>query len=317
MCLFMLKIPVLAQEDTIDIGSHDGSVESNFTADNLIANGVTVSLPANLDLHYYENYDAFVAKGEVCVGGRLKPTAAVSVFIPREIVYTNTNSKDTVVGYAKFGQAIEERCVASWNAEEVDAKTIKTVLIQVPADTIPTNGSYHTSVEFEIKTGLLGMDTELCIPEEIDGSDIVQTNEASYSWKEGMAYPKSINLSKIEPIQNNNTPFYATKDASYENVHYIELGSGNGKLIYKKGWLSQFPNLKAVILPKNLQSYQIDGTSSFVKGMSEEGAEICVPHIMYRGTTDEWSSSFASQFRNNFDLANLVTIHCQDGKIIY
>lgn len=300
-------------------GTHSGETPSTMTIkENLIADGATVTLPADLNLTYNETYDAFVARGYVQVQGELRPTTMISVSLNQILTYKNANSDRTLTGYANFGNKVGNLCVASWNAEQVEEEgSSKPITIQVPADPIVEAGDYNASVEFEIQVESLGIRNEICEPTKISAENGIQANPTSYSWNEDCIHYKSINLANLTPINQQSTPFYATNDNVCTTLRYLEIGAGNGKITYTRNWLSSFPNLTALVIPAELKSYQLEGALSFAKEIEDGGFQFYVPHIMYRGTCDAWKALSDAEDWNFGDNHNIVTIHCTDGTLIY
>jgi hypothetical protein len=55
----------------------------------------------------------------------------------------------------------------------------------------------------------------------------------------------------------------------------------------------------------------------FVKDLDENNQFVYVPHIVYRGTIEEWKALSGSDDWVFGNISNVVTVHCTDGVLYY
>lgn len=96
------------------------------------------------------------------------------------------------------------------------------------------------------------------------------------------------------------------------------------------------PNLQTIIIPsdvtsENFRRYTVDGANKsllnsvevtgdatvFIKDMNESNRFLYIPNIVFRGTTGEWKALSGHSDWTFGNMANIVTVYCTNGELIY
>jgi hypothetical protein len=102
-----------------------------------------------------------------------------------------------------------------------------------------------------------------------------------------------------------------------------------------ESWAFIYKNLQVLVIPGDMQTKQLNynsltGTTLFpdsdikvgnalvfAKDINELDQFIYVPHIVYRGTTEEWKALSGKDDWTFGNIGNVVAVHCTDGVLYY
>jgi len=231
----------------------------------------------------------------------------------------------------------------------------KTVSINVLGTEVHTFGDYEAIMEVDIAMGIAGHLRSLCDPttsvkavcasvQGDTGIGSLQNPEALEIWNlNNLTVEASGNVSKVllETGANDST------------VTQIEMGTGE---IYYGGnvqlkdpetitsWIMNCPSLQLLVVPSEITTTQlhacydqnisdigivdynnqkfydsyaeVGNALSFVKGV-RNGLYVYVPHIVFRGTKEQWKTLSGTSDWIFGNASNAVTVHCTDGKLLY
>lgn len=350
-----------------------GTVPSGFNADeSIIGAGAVVTLPATLNLVYNESYDTFYSKDTVTTSGSINDASEVVIDVPESVTYTGLNTSATVKGFVKFGND----CRRTWNSSQVTASDTEDILIQVSPTDVTKPDDYSATVNFVIKTAIVGMCHPVNIPTpatELKGTPYTSSDDricTRYVFNSSNALDMpAINLNGLDGWCDCFTMSVDTVFPNNSTVKYIEL-SESSKFLgvshffvssplsrpvsyakndmysnYLSTWIMGLKGLQVIVVPEGITSEQLHNSYNkmtelldfsyhdktlidtgetvgdatfFVKDIDAANNKwIYVPNIVYRGTMEEWKAlSLYDDWQFN-NAANLVTVHCADGKLYY
>jgi hypothetical protein len=167
----------------------------------------------------------------------------------------------------------------------------------------------------------------------------------------GISYATSVSENRFEPVAYNNNIA-----VNCSNVKYIQLAVGSEDYFVSynadkytstsnvdfetavkqcTSWLFIYHNVQVLIIPEDAKAKQfhVKGITSsitfpdsnvkvgnalcFAKDIDENNQFVYVPHIVYRGTIEQWKALSGEDDWVFGNISNVVTVHCTDGVLYY
>ena len=144
-----------------------------------------------------------------------------------------------------------------------------------------------------------------------DGEDLLVPRQASSTTAYG-SY-KSYNLVNVFMNCPELTTVVVPGDITKGQLRMYLHDRGSGLNHYPEFTVSNYS--EKILLDKNVV---VGDAICFVKGIDSNNNWIYVPNIVYRGTKEQWKALSANGEDWVFgNAANIVTVHCTDGKLYY
>lgn len=145
------------------IMSKDVQVDSNFNIPIQDLSKITVTIPANLDLHYNEDTTKYSVSDKITVKGEIANNCLVSVAMSPALEYINSIDIGSKV-YAKNSYEQVVKGIAYWDSQTLAANpegVSEDFTITAELPDLATPGDYESVVDFNIACHIVKTDTAL------------------------------------------------------------------------------------------------------------------------------------------------------------
>jgi hypothetical protein len=250
----------------------------------------------------------------------------------------NISNVDDYSSDVKFNIALE----AIGSVEDICAPTANSYKIGTTYYYIYNNKSLSSSYVFQPYIGNMTVYSG----DSINLNGIVTSNrntsfEASYSDNDYIEKYANIKYIQMSSIYKSSPSSYYSYSTTYDtSMFYASDASGKdfGTLVREcKSWAFIYKNLQVLVVPGDMQTNQLQCSNAlyfettlfpdtnievgnalvFAKDINELDQFIYVPHIVYRGTTEEWKALSGRDDWTFGNIGNIVTVHCTDGVLCY
>lgn len=299
-----------------ELGLTEGSEQttttpSAFTVDEpVIGMGVTVGIPAYLNVCYDEANDTFRGSYELWAKGDVKDYMEVVVQTPSKITYKNQNPRSSYAlpGYIKMGVESGSVLVESWKSHEMIAGeedeinlVKKPITVEMPIYNASESGTYEGTLEFDITLAVVGQYQNLCLPTSKEtlhnGSIPMSASARTLSFNANTTYKEAFNLSNAKadfspdkkmcinrPVVTSDILRYVqmADDIYYaSNVSNIETTMKDS---YYQMWLLGQENVSVIIIPSTITTAQLqcnnDGDSVDFATTTFKNSEVVIGNAL-------------------------------------